>query len=165
MNALPMTSSAPKADLRGLIDAIAQATAEDSMNNVLTSEQWELLSAYLLPVHLAAGQVLFAQGTNDRTLYLVESGSLSVHFEDEKQRLRLAIVGPGSLVGEGAFFSHRPRSATVQAGAPSKLWSLPALRHAELSNRQPAVALQLAMAAGAVLAKRLGNRRRRIAAT
>ena len=163
MNFIPTSSS--KAELAGLIQAITQAVSEDSMNNVLTPEQWDLLSAYLLPLTLSAGQVLFAQGAIDRTLYLVESGSLSVHFEDEKQRLRLAIVGPGSVVGEGAFFSHRPRSATVQAGAPCKLWSLPALRFTELSNRQPAVALQLAMAAGAVLARRLANRRRRIAAT
>lgn len=163
MNAI--TTPSPKVDLTGLIEAITHATAEDSMNNVLTVEQWDLLSAYLLPVSVPVGQVLFSQGTNDRTLYFVESGSLSVHFEDEKQRLRLAIVGPGSIVGEGAFFSHRPRSATVQAGAPSKLWSLPALRFSELCNRQPAIALQLAMAAGAVLAKRLGNRRRRVAAT
>ena len=40
-----------------------------------------------------------------------------------------------------------------------------ALRNPELTNRQPAIALGLAMAAGAVLAKRLGNRRRRVAAT
>lgn len=164
MNAIT-TPSSPKVDLTGLVQAISQASSDDSMNNVLSPEQWDLLSAYLLPVSMPAGQVLFSQGTVDRTLYLVESGSLSVHFEDEKQRLRLAIVGPGSVVGEGAFFSHRPRSATVQAGAPSRLWSLPALRFSELSNRQPAVALQLAMAAGAVLAKRLGNRRRRVAAT
>ncbi len=154
-----------RADLSGLVAAIDRATADDSMNNLLSTEQWELLAGYLLPMPLAAGQVLFAQGSNDRTLYLIESGSLSVHFEDHKQRLRLALVGPGSLVGEGAFFSHLPRSATVQAGVPSLLWSLSALRHAELGNRQPAVALQLAMAAGAVLAKRLGNRRRRVAAT
>lgn len=164
MNAIT-TSSSPKVDLTGLIQAITQAASDDSLNNVLTHEQWELLAAYLLPVTMPAGQVLFAQGTTDRTLYLVESGSLSVHYEDSKQRLRLAIVGPGSVVGEGAFFSHLPRSATVQAGAPSKLWSLTALRFSELSNRQPAVALQLAMATGAVLAKRLNNRRRRIAAT
>ena len=154
-----------KVDLHGLVQAISQATAEDSLNNLLSAEQWDLLSSYLLPVVLPAGQVLFAQGTNDRTLYLLESGTLSVHFEDEKQRLRLAIVSDGSIVGEGAFFSHQPRSATVQAGAPCKLWSLPALRFAELSNRQPGVALSLAMAAGAVLAKRLGNRRRRVAST
>ena len=157
--------TAPKVDLQGLIDAIAQASADDSMTNPLTAAQWDTLSSYLLPVIMPAGQVLFSQGANDRTLVLVESGSLSVHYQDEKERLRLAIVGPGSVVGEGAFFSHRVRSATVQASAPSKLWSLPALRFTELSNRQPAIALGLVMATGAVLAKRLGNRRRRVAAT
>ena len=102
---------ASKVDLKGLIDAIAQTTAEDSMTNPLTAAQWEVLSSYLLPVVLPAGQVLFSQGATDRTLYLVESGSLSVHYQDEKERLRLAIVGAGSVVGEGAFFSHRARSA------------------------------------------------------
>ena len=154
-----------KAQLMSLVQAISQGSTEDSMGNMLTPEQWDLLLPYLRPMELPAGQVLFGQGTTERTLYLVESGSLTVHYEDDQQRVRLAIVGPGSVVGEGAFFSHRPRSATVQAGAPCKLWSLPALRFTELSNRQPAVALQLAMAAGAVLARRLGNRRRRIAAT
>ena len=131
----------------------------------LTPAQWEALSAYLQPYALDAGQVLFAQGVSDRTLYLIESGNLSVHYEDEKARLRMAMVGAGSVVGEGAFFSHRPRSATVQAAAPCRLWALTALRFTELSNRQPAIALGLCMAAGAVLAKRLGNRRRRVAAT
>ncbi|WP_298212879.1 cyclic nucleotide-binding domain-containing protein [Acidovorax sp.] len=159
------TSTAPKVDLKGLLDAIAQASADDSMTNPLSTAQWDVLSSYLLPVVLSAGQVLFSQGASDRTLYLVESGSLSVHLQDEKERLRLAIVGAGSVVGEGAFFSHRARSATVQASAPCKLWSLTAIRFTELTNRQPAIALGLAMAAGAVLAKRLGNRRRRVAAT
>ena len=156
---------ASKVDLKGLIDAIAQTTAEDSMTNPLTAAQWEVLSSYLLPVVLPAGQVLFSLGATDRTLYLVESGRLSVHYQDEKERLRLAIVGAGSVVGEGAFSSHRARSATVQASTPCKLWSLTAIRFTELANRQPAIALGLAMAAGAVLAKRLGNRRRRVAAT
>lgn len=162
--AIPHT--APKYDMQGLISAITQATAEDSLGGgMLAPAQWEVLAPYLQPSVLAASQVLFGQGTNDRTLYFVESGSLSVHYEDEKARLRLALVAAGSVVGEGAFFSHRPRSATVQAAAPCKLWGLSALRFTELSNRQPAIALGISMAAGAVLAKRLGNRRRRIAAT
>ncbi|MDF1486321.1 cyclic nucleotide-binding domain-containing protein [Ramlibacter sp. H39-3-26] len=152
-------------DLQGLVDAIATAPADDSLNNPLTAAQWDALAGYLQPCTLAQGQVLFAQGTQDRTMYFVENGSLSVHMEDAKGRLRLALVGPGSIVGEGAFFSHQPRSATVQAAAACKLWGITPLRFAELSNRQPAVALGLAMGAGAVLAKRLGNRRRRVAAT
>ena len=163
MNAI--TPIASKIDLTGLLSAIAQADADDSMSNPLTPAQWDTVSAYLQPYAVPVGHVLFSQGATDRTLYLVESGSLSVHYQDEKERLRLAIVGPGSVVGEGAFFSMRPRSATVQAGAPTRLWTLTALRFTELTNRQPAIALGLAMAAGAVLAKRLGNRRRRVAAT
>nr|HRL54706.1 cyclic nucleotide-binding domain-containing protein [Acidovorax temperans] len=120
---------------------------------------------YLQPTVFPASHTVFSQGAQDRTLYLVESGTLSVHYQDEKERLRLAVVGPGSVVGEGAFFSHRPRSATVQTSAPCKLWALHALRFTELANRQPAVALALTMAVGSVLAKRLGNRKRRVAAT
>lgn len=161
---VPIAQS-PRVDLRALVTAIAEAPAEDALNATLEPTQWDLLAPYLQAVHLGAGQLLFAQGSNDRALYLVESGNLTVHYEDEKQRLRLAIVTAGSVVGEGAFFSHRPRSASVQAGAPSKLWCLSPLRFAELANRQPAVALALVMAVSAVLAKRLGNRRRRVAAT
>lgn len=163
MNAVP--SSAAQAGLQGLISTLAQAGAEDSMSDPFSPAQWSVLSPYLQSCTLAAGQVLFTRGGSDRTLFLIESGSLSVHYEDDKGRLRLAIVGSGSVIGEGAFFSHRPRSASVQAAAASKLWGLTTLRFTELSNRHPALALGLAMAAGSVLARRLSNRRRRVAAT
>ena len=158
-------SSPSSTDLHPLVQALTHNQAEDGLANMLTAAQWELLTGYLKLCVLAPGDILIPIGSLDRTVYLVESGSLSVHYQDEKERLRLAIVGPGSVVGEGAFFSHRSRSATVQASAPCKLWSLTAIRFTELTNRQPAIALGLVMAAGAVLAKRLGNRRRRVAAT
>ena len=152
-------------NLSGLIASINNCQDEESMINPLTNAQWEILSPYLSQTNLGASQVLFQQGSQERTLFFVESGSLSVHFEDEQQRIRLAIVGAGSIVGEGAFFSHRPRSATVQAVSACKLWSLASIRFTELCNRQPTVAVALAMAAGSVLAKRLGNRKRRVATT
>lgn len=152
-------------DINGLIEAINNCQDEESMINPLTKAQWEILTPYLAPTQLAPSQVLFQQGSQERTLFFVESGSLSVHFEDEQQRIRLAIVGAGSVVGEGAFFSHRPRNATVQAVAATRLWGLPNIRFTELCNRQPTVAVAVAMAAGSVLAKRLGNRKRRVATT
>ena len=152
-------------NISGLITAINNCQDEESMINPLTNTQWDLLAPYLTPTVLAASQVLFQQGSQERTLFFVESGSLSVHFEDEKSRVRMAIVPAGSVVGEGAFFSLRPRSATVQAATACKLWALTALRFTELSNRQPAIALSLVMAVGGVMAKRLANRRRRVAAT
>lgn len=159
-------SSPSNTSLSLLVQAITLSPAEDGLTNTLTPAQWDLLTGYLQPCELAPGEILIKRGTAvDRTVYFVQSGSLSVHYEDDKGRLRLALVGAGGLLGEGAFFSHAPRSATVQAGSPCTLWSLSSLRFAELSNRQPAIALGLTLAMGGVLAKRLANRRRRIATT
>jgi CRP/FNR family cyclic AMP-dependent transcriptional regulator len=162
-----MNAIAPPAkfDIQDLIHAIAHARVADLMPLQLTAAQWDGLALYLQPLALSPGQVLFKQGAADRTLYLIESGNLSVHYEDEQGEVRLAIVGAGSAVGEGSFFSRMPRSATVQAGMSTRLWSLSPLRFGELSNRKPELALAVAMAAGAVVAKRLANRRRRDAVT
>lgn len=162
-----MNASPPPArfDIQDLAQAIAHAQVDDQLLLQLAPAQWQTLAPYLQPLALSAGQVLFKQGAADRTLYMVESGNLSVHYEDEQGEVRLAIVGPGSAVGEGSFFSRAPRSATVQAGMATRLWSLSPLRFGELSNRRPELALAVSMAAGAVVARRLASRRRRDAVT
>lgn len=141
------------------------SVAADNAQNVLNAGQWDMLAAYLVPVNLSTGETLFPEGAVDRNLYMVESGSLSVHYQDAKERIRLALVGPGAMLGEGAFFAHRPRRATVQASTPSRLWCLTALRYSELANRQPALALALVVMAGQVLARRASDSRRRVAST
>ncbi|MFT3718663.1 cyclic nucleotide-binding domain-containing protein [Pseudorhodoferax sp.] len=157
-----MTDTPPSAgfDLQDLIDAIAQATAEDRLPLQLSPAQWQSLAPYLRPLALADGQVLFKQGAADRTLYLIERGSLGVHLRDTQGELRLAVLGAGSAVGEGSFFARAPRSATVQASEPARLWGLSPRRFAALSEQQPALALAVAMAAGAVVTYRMVNRRR-----
>ena len=152
-------------DTSGLQQAIAADQGVDTLPLRLPRAQWDTLAQYLQPFALASGQVLMAQGAQDRSVYLVESGSLSVHYEDGKSRLRLALVGPGSVVGEGAFFSHQPRTATVQAAGDCKLWCLTAMRHTELANRHPALALALVQALGGVLARRYTNKPKRTAIT
>ena len=154
-----------KFDVQGLVRAIAQNHSNDSFQPSLTATQWDILGSYLQPFAVSSGQVLIEQNSTDRTLYLIETGSLSVHYEDSKGRVRLAMVGPGSVVGEGAFFTRQPRSATVQAAVPGKLWCLTPIRFTELSNRQPNLALELAMALGALVSRRLVNKPKRPAVT
>ncbi|HUR90420.1 MAG TPA: cyclic nucleotide-binding domain-containing protein [Ramlibacter sp.] len=154
-----------KFDVQGLIDAIAQNPSSDVFTPSLTPAQWDMLGSYLQPFAVVGSQTLIEQGAEDRTLYIVETGSLTVHYADSKGRVRLAVVGPGSAVGEGAFFSRQPRSATVQAASTSKIWSLTPLRFSELSKRQPEVALEIAMALGSLVSRRLANRPRRVAVT
>lgn len=154
-----------KQDIQGLIEAFVHNHGEDALSRSVTPAQWEALATYMQPFTLAQSQVLITQGSQDRTLYFVESGSLSVHYEDSADRIRLAIVGAGSVLGEGGFFSHMPRNATVQAATECRMWSITPMRFAELSQRVPSAALALAMALGAIVCKRMQDRRRRVAIT
>lgn len=152
-------------DVQGLVHAAAHNQSADAFHPALDAKQWELFGTYLQPFAVQTGQVLIERNASDRTVYLVESGKLTVHYEDDKGRLRLASVDAGSAVGEGAFFSRSPRSATVQAAACSKIWTLTPIRFTELTNRQPGLALEVAMALGALVARRLAIRPRRVAVT
>ena len=152
-------------DVQGLVQAIGRNQTADAFRPQLNASQWEVLGTYLQPFAVRQGQVLIEQNAADRTVYVVEAGTLTVHYEDDKGRLRLASVEGGSAVGEGAFFTRNPRSATVQAASSCKLWSLSPIRFTELSNRQPAIALELAMALGALVSRRLANRPKRVAVT
>jgi CRP/FNR family transcriptional regulator, cyclic AMP receptor protein len=154
-----------KFDVQGLVQAIAHNHSNDCFAPALTAHQWEVLGSYMQPFALAQGQLLIEQNAQDRTVYFVETGGLSVHYMDDKGRVRMAIVEPGSAVGEGAFFTRLPRNATVQAASPSKIWCLTPIRFTELSNRQPTMALELSMALGALVSRRLANRPKRVAVT
>jgi CRP-like cAMP-binding protein len=156
---------AARFDILQLSQAMRMSSALDAVPMNLSDVQWRQLAEYLQPVSLQQGQVLIEQGVKDRTVYFVESGSLTVHFQDTRERVRIAMVGAGSLLGEGAFFSHLPRSATVNAGSDSRLWCLTPLRFRELSTRQPEIALELTVSMAAVLARRMYNKPKRVAVT
>lgn len=152
-------------EFRRFVDAVMQDTKDRTLGYFLMPGQWDVVAEYVHRSELMQGQVLITQGAKDRTLYLVESGSLTVHFEDSAGYIRQAIVGAGSAVGEGSFFSHLPRNATVQAATPCAVWSLTPMRFSELSNRQPAVALAVALALAALVSRRMLDTRKRNAVT
>jgi CRP/FNR family cyclic AMP-dependent transcriptional regulator len=158
-------STTVRPDILALAHAMRHCNALDAVPLNLNEGQWQIVANYLQPVTLPLGKLLIEQGVKDRTVYFVESGSLTVHYEDSKERIRIAVVGPGSVLGEGAFFSHLPRSATVHAGSDCRLWCLTPLRFRELSVRHPDLALELTVAMSAVLARRMYNRPKRIAVT
>lgn len=162
---MSVPSSNLQFDIHQLIEATAANATPDVFRPSLNAAHWELFGTYLQPLAARQGQVVIQQGAAERTVYLIEAGTLTVHYEDEAHRIRLASVEAGSAVGEGAFFSRQPRNATVQAATPCKLWTLTPMRFAELSNRQPQIALEVAMALGGLVSRRLANRPKRVAIT
>ena len=82
-------------DVQGLVHAVSHNQSLDAFHPSLTAKQWELLGSYLQPFAVRQGQVVIEQNANDRTVYLIETGQLTVHYEDDKGRLRLAVVDAG----------------------------------------------------------------------
>lgn len=152
-------------DIEGLLAAFVQNHVENALSKAVSPAHWVALAGYMQCFTLAPGQILIKQGLMDRTLYFVETGSLSVHVEDEAQPVQLAVVGAGSVLGEGGFFSHLPRNATVQSATQCRMWRIEPMRFSELSYRLPAAALALTMALGAIVCTRMQDRQRRIAIT
>lgn len=142
-------------DPSALMRAIQTVAADDSLTRFLSQEEWMLLANYLNVETLPRGHILTAKGALDRTVYFVESGTLRILYGAESDRNAVAILGAGSVVGEGAFFSQRERNATVQATTVCRVWSLALGRFDQLRKEHPTVALSLAMALGATAAGRM----------
>jgi CRP/FNR family cyclic AMP-dependent transcriptional regulator len=151
--------------IQNLSRAIAENISSDAFALTFTVQQWETLAGYLQPIDTGVGDVLIEQGTPDRSVFFIESGAISVHRVSSKEQMKLAVLAPGSVVGEGSFFSRLPHSANVVVTGAGRVWRLSAIRFAEMSNRQPNMALEIAMALGAVLAKRMAHRSKRVAVT
>lgn len=93
----------------------AMSNVDQALSFVLSSADRGILARYFAEQALAPGDVLFEEGQQSDSLYLVETGSLEIVLNTGGKRLRLAKITAGSMVGEMAFFSGQPRTASVLA--------------------------------------------------
>jgi len=143
-------------DITTLVQAVQTLNAADAFKSGLSAPHWQTLAPYLARHSLRAGDLLIRQGDTDRSAYLLEQGNLQVFITGGPPgRQRIAVLRPGSLVGEAALFAEVPRSANVEAMTPCIVWALSVSRLEEICARLPALALQVTRAAGAVLAVRM----------
>src|SRR5260370_35669606 len=94
----------------------------ESLLAALPTELSQSLFAKARPVSLAADQILFMAGDEGDGCYRVEEGLLkaSIAAPAGGERI-LAILGPGSVVGELSMIDGAPRSASVTALRDSNL--------------------------------------------
>ena len=139
-----------------LVQAIQTLNADDAFRARLSAEQWRAVAPYLTRHEIRAGDLLIKQGDTDRTLYFLSQGSLQVFVTGGPPGShRIAILRPGSAVGEPGLFGDGPRMANVEAMTPCVVWALRGPRLDEMSQRSPILALELLRAAGGVMAMRM----------
>lgn len=68
-----------------------------------------------LRLHLKPGDVLFREGDDPGTAFLIESGEIEVRTSQRGHEVVLSLLGQGDLVGEMAVIDDSPRTATATA--------------------------------------------------
>jgi signal transduction histidine kinase len=73
----------------------------------------------------AAGENLFCEGDEGDSAYVITTGEIEVLKESAGREVRLAVLGPGTLIGEMALLARAPRNATCRALTDATLVSIP----------------------------------------
>ena len=113
-------------DRRVMVSCVGCLMAPSPRPTDLLSDLPEQLSSGLLanakPVKLAANEILFLAGDPGEGCFRLNEGLLKVSMVSPTGAERiLAILGPGSIVGDMAMIDGRPRSASVSALRDCKL--------------------------------------------
>ena len=134
-----------------LVAAIGALDSTDALQCKLTLQDWKALAPYLSMRFLKEGDALMVEGENERELFILADGELKVTIQGNT----IATLLPGTVVGEGTFFSGAPRSATVTPSGPGIAWGLNWDRFNAMSAKHPRLAIDLVKGLAAVLAMRM----------
>src|SRR3569833_1247003 len=134
-----------------LVEAIAKLEANDALQCKLTLAEWKEVAPYLSVRFLRPGDPLMHEGDAEREFFILAEGELKVSIGTSE----FATLKPGTVVGEGTFFSGAPRSATVTPSTPGVAWGLNWDKFEVMSRQHPQLAIQLVKGLAAVLAVRM----------
>ena len=91
----------------------------------LQAEQLAELAAHVKPRSLEPGEVLFAQGGTEATLFIVLSGILQItQHTDPSGQQTTGFIGAGEYIGEVSLLTGAPYAATATARTHCKLYGL-----------------------------------------
>ena len=103
----------------------------------------ERLSELTERVTLAAGEVLFTEGSEGDRAYIVESGSMEILKQARNREILVATSGPGAVIGEMAILQAVPRTASVRAAEDACLVAIDGDSFRDLIEESPVAARAL----------------------
>ncbi len=122
----------------------------------LNAEQISELVKQLEEVRLASGEILFRQGDEGDSIYLLISGQILIKLGAPQQDERiLATLEEGAIFGEMGPLVNAPRSATAVAGAETRLWRISHSAFHDALERGEAWAIRFLLATAQVLGRRV----------
>jgi SulP family sulfate permease len=112
-----LLQAGPKPNSASLVEELSEFIGSE--------EKAKAFAAILEPIEFEPGDVIVARDDQADDIYFFESGRARVMPDgNDVSARRLRSFGPGSILGELAFFTGQPRQATVCATRPVKAWRL-----------------------------------------
>lgn len=147
-------------ELIPILKAVVQTGAGHSGGLLLPGwgeEDWRRLLSGARVVELGPGDLLLRRDEPSNDLYFLVAGELEISVtQSSSQSLTAPIrVGPGSVVGEIAFFDGGQRTASVWSRGPSVVLRLPEAEFRAWRAAEPERAGDLLFALARLLAIRL----------
>ncbi|TMM08686.1 MAG: cyclic nucleotide-binding domain-containing protein, partial [Actinobacteria bacterium] len=117
--------------------------------STLGSEELQRVSEVAVPRRFEAGEVVFREGDESSTCYVVRSGhARAIREHTDGRSITLANFGPGDIFGELAMFDYERRSATIEAAEPMEAIAILATDMRRLLREHPDIAVKLLQSLG-----------------
>ncbi len=114
---------------------VFSALAEDELTRV---------AEVAVPRRFDAGEVVFREGDESSTCYVVRAGhARAIREHTDGRSITLANFGPGDIFGELAMFDNERRSATVETIEPTEAIAILAGDMRRLLREHPDIAIKL----------------------
>jgi len=133
-----------------LVRALARIGFARGMNR----QDLEVLAEFGEMCSLEADELLMAPGQAS-AMYLVVEGAVEVVASTERTDRRLAVLGPGSVLGEMGLLRDAPAGAGVWTTGSTRCYRLDRWAYDQLVEHHPATACRLTAAIARALAERL----------
>jgi len=115
----------------------------------LAEEDLRQVAQVAVPRAFEPQQVIFREGDDSDTCYIVRSGhARAMRQHPDGRTITLANFGPADIFGELAMFDDERRSATVQALDELATLGIPGSAMRNLLRRHPEIAVKLVIALG-----------------
>jgi CRP/FNR family transcriptional regulator len=115
----------------------------------LADDDLEHVAAVTVPRRFSAGEVVFREGDDSDTCYLVRAGhARAIREHADGRQITLATFGPGDIFGELAMFDSERRSATVEATDELEVLAILGSDMRRLMSLHPEISVKLVIALG-----------------
>jgi CRP-like cAMP-binding protein len=115
----------------------------------LADDDLRRVAEVTVPRRFASGEVVFREGDDSDTCYVVHGGhARAIREHPDGRQITLATFGPGDIFGELAMFDDERRSATVEATDDLEVLGILGGDMRRLLRRHPDMSVKLVIALG-----------------